>query len=474
MRAARRVISVCPNPKSKFEIRNSHELAGFDFHVLAHELGGHAFLVEQVEADAAALEDFLELAQGVPLEVASEFSIKVVDAARAGAGEERGGAGGGEHIHEDEVLAPDEVDAVGEALGEHRVVEGGEDDEEGALAEAEADEGADFLKVGGDGAGLEGEQGVAAGVVVGFAAAGADEFFHAIAEGEDAEQVALALGGDAEDEGGGDEALEHGGLAGGSGFEDGAGAEAGGVEDHIDLLGALDLEDFGDGMAALGGGFPVDFVVAVAGDVLAEFLEFAAFADLPAGVDAGVAAVEEQGGDVFALVEEVRIDAELGGDGLAGASGPEAEGGGRLEVDLVEGILTAASGAAGPGEAGKRGADRGGEVFVFARDLGREREAEAERARGLAFVVNEDVDGAVAVFLQPDDFGDFDAEAGDGAGGGESVAEDDEEKKRDGCGGGDEQAGERASDSCEREDDEGGPEDEACAGSDQRRLRVEC
>src|SRR6185436_16098163 len=56
--------------------------------------------------------------------------------------------------------------------------------------------------------------------------------------------------------------------------------QAGGVYDYVHFLRALNLEHFGDRVSAPGGGLPVDLIVVVAGDVVAELFEFAAAAHL--------------------------------------------------------------------------------------------------------------------------------------------------------------------------------------------------
>lgn len=69
----------CLSPRTAVAL-NLDELAGADFGVLGdhlrRELGG----VEQGEADAAALEDLLELAEFVPAEVAGKAAVNVVRA----------------------------------------------------------------------------------------------------------------------------------------------------------------------------------------------------------------------------------------------------------------------------------------------------------------------------------------------------------------------------------------------------------
>jgi len=65
-------------------------------------------------------------------------------------------------------------------------------------------------------------------------------------------------------------------------------------------------------MTPFGRGFPVNFVVTVAGDVFAKLLEVTALADLALGMQAEAAAIQEESGEIFALGQEVGIDANLG------------------------------------------------------------------------------------------------------------------------------------------------------------------
>lgn len=87
------------------------------------------------------------------------------------------------------------------------------------------------------------------------------------------------------------------------------------------------MEDFGDGVSSFGGGFPVNFVIAVAGEILAKFFEVATLADGATGVGSEGAAFEEDGGDVFAFGKKIGIDANFGWGELVGAANPEAKGG---------------------------------------------------------------------------------------------------------------------------------------------------
>ncbi len=53
-----------------------------------------------------------------------------------------------------------------------------------------------------------------------------------------------------------------------------------GIDDDVDLLRALDLKNFGDGLAAARGGFPVNLIETVAWSIFAQLFEFAAAAQL--------------------------------------------------------------------------------------------------------------------------------------------------------------------------------------------------
>ena len=79
-------------------------------------------------------------------------------------------------------------------------------------------------------------------------------------------------------------------------------------------------------MSAPRGGFPVDGVETVAGNVLAQLLEIAALPDLAHGLRATVACPQKEGGDLFALGFQVGIDPHLDGLGIAAANIPKRKG----------------------------------------------------------------------------------------------------------------------------------------------------
>jgi hypothetical protein len=329
----------------------SEGLSAFDVEVPRDQGGCEGIRGAHGEGDTAVLEHGLKFAQTAPLEVAGEGAMEVVDVLHAIMGEDGfDGWSAGLHDHA-EVLAAEQVDAPEESLGGDGIVEGSEEEEEGAAAETDADEGGEFLEVWGDGAGLEVDELFAAGTEVGGAVVGADERLDLGSEGDEAEEVALTFGDGAKDEGGLDELFEERfGPAGtrglGGGFEDAAG-EAGSVDDDIHLLRPFDLEDLGDRVTALGGGAPVDVVDGIAGDVLAELLEVTALADLPEGARTGKGAGQE-GGVRLEAGGEVGLDADLALDRKGSAMKPESEGRRGLGVAGDDGIGAALRGEEGP------------------------------------------------------------------------------------------------------------------------------
>ncbi len=222
------------------------------------------------------------------------------------------------------MLPGDDIDIAQKIFRKDGIVERGEDNDEGTAAQTQADEAANLVEIGIHGARLEGIDGIAAGLIVCGAGAGPDEIFDTVGKGEEAEEVALLFGGEADEEGGGNVAFD--GIL--------AGAEAGGVEGDVDLLGAFDLENLGDRAAAAGGGLPMNVLGAVAGDVVAQFFKFPALADLALDMTAEGAA--EHQAQAEAVFLEIRIDADLGGNGQAAAYVPKSERRGSLCVGGVE------------------------------------------------------------------------------------------------------------------------------------------
>ena len=146
----------------------------------------------------------------------------------------------------------------------------------------------------------------------------------------------------------------------------------------------------------------MDFVEAVAGDVHPQLFKIASLPGGALGVRAELAALEEDRGDVFPLVEKIGIHAQLGAQRVAGPRRPEAERRHRFEIHAIEKILTTPRRRDRPVEPGNLRARREQRLAVFACgfDLARERETDPQPARVLRVVLDADLHGARPVFLQ--------------------------------------------------------------------------
>jgi len=123
-------------------------------------------------------------------------------------------------------------------------------------------------------------------------------------------------------------------------------------------------------MAALGGGFPVDLVVAVARNILTELLELATFADLALRVNTEPAPVQEQGRELPALAEQVRVHAHFRVGGHGPANGPEPQRRRTLEIDVLQRKHAASQRRARPGHLRSRRVSlkRDKLLFVFVKN----------------------------------------------------------------------------------------------------------
>src|SRR6185369_15701735 len=353
---------------------SSDQLSLFDAEVLGNQFGAEPFVLQERKADAAPLQDLLKFPQLLPKQMSAEMLIEIIEGGQVGIGEQRDDSGRLNHADQDQVLAADQVDVADETFREDRVIQGGQEENERAAAQSQADESADFIIIGGRFPGLQGIEGIAAGAVMGLAVAGAEEGVDLVGKGEDAEQVALLLRRQSEHEGRGNETFQDGvgvgafGRAGQgkAGFGSRiAGRETGGIEDDVHLLGALDLEDFGDRLPALGGGFPMDFIESIAGNVFAELFEIASAADLALGVEPEGAAMQEKGRQLVALAEQAGIDAQFRGGGQGFADRPKAEPRSRFNPHGLDSEIPPAAGAAGPAEAGPLASFGQGDEGVF-------------------------------------------------------------------------------------------------------------
>ena len=92
----------------------------------------------------------------------------------------------------------------------------------------------------------------------------------------------------------------------------------------------------------------MNLVVIVAGDIFTEFFEVAAFADLPLGVHAEGAPIQKQGRQIFPLMEQVRVNTDLGLHRNGFAHRPEAAGRTAFQVRGVEPVIAPLERGAGP------------------------------------------------------------------------------------------------------------------------------
>src|SRR5687767_12166662 len=132
-------------------------------------------MIEQREPNAMVMQAFPQLAQFVPNQVTAETAINLGYALHVLAGKERIGFRWPQHVDADQVLPREEIDLFREAFGESRIVERGQENEQGAAAQAETQKGKEIVEVGRDARGLEAVERVAAKIVVGLAVLRANE-----------------------------------------------------------------------------------------------------------------------------------------------------------------------------------------------------------------------------------------------------------------------------------------------------------
>ena len=265
----------------------------------------------------------------------AEAAINLRDVLHVPAGKERIRFRRAQHVHAHQVLSREEIDLFREAFGECWIVERGQKNEQGAAAQAETEKGEEIVEVGRDARGLKAVEGVATEIVMGLAVLCANEALHLVGKNRQAKEIAALPGGEAKDEGAIDVALQDREAAGL------ARAQAGSIEHHVNLLGALDLENFRDRPAALGRRFPMHVVHAVAGDVIAELLEVSPLPHLPDRPRAGVAAMKENGGEILPLGKKIGISAKLGADAQCFPDVPEAKDGRRFQGHALDGETAA-------------------------------------------------------------------------------------------------------------------------------------
>jgi hypothetical protein len=200
----------------------SEGLAAFHVEVPRDEGGCQAVRGGGGERHAAVLEDGLEMAEILPAQVSGDGSADVIHRLDVGVGEHGFDLRRAGLHHDAQVLATHDVDGMDKIFGGDGIVERGEEQQEGATPESDAEERGEFVEVRGDGADLEIDELFAATVEVGGAVVGADEGPHGRVEGDESEQIPLTFGGGPQEQGGLVEMLDlgfgrEGGLLGISG-----------------------------------------------------------------------------------------------------------------------------------------------------------------------------------------------------------------------------------------------------------------
>ena len=245
------------------------------------------------------------------------------------AGEQRTHAGGLRDVDQHQVAARQHRDFALEGLGQQRIVERGEEDQQRAPPQVDLQAGEDFAEIRADALGAQVVDGFAAEAEMIQAAARAHEAVRAVAEGDQAEAVALALGHQRQVQRGVHVAFQNA-LARG---------QPRGIDHRVDLLRVLHAVQFHHGKGAPRGGLPVDVFEAVAGDVVAQVVELAALADLAAQAQPGVGGLQEERGG--GAVAQIGIDAEGAIHGARRAHCPQAQRRRRFDVDLAQGMVAA-------------------------------------------------------------------------------------------------------------------------------------
>src|SRR5262249_54711742 len=103
------------------------------------------------------------------------------------------------HVDEDEMLTANEVHIAHETFRQQMVVQRGQENQQCAMAQSQADKRADLVVIRSNDVRLKSIKRVATGTEVRFAVFGAHESFDLIGECEQPKEIALLLGGQAKD-----------------------------------------------------------------------------------------------------------------------------------------------------------------------------------------------------------------------------------------------------------------------------------
>ena len=131
--------------------------------------------------------------------MAAEMLVEFVERGDIRVGEKRRGARRLQHIDQDEVLTPNQLNVAHEAFGQERIVQRSKEHQQRAPAQAQPQEGAKLIVIRRYDPRLEGVKRIAAIAVMGLAVFGPDEVVHFVGEGEQTEQIPLLFCSQAQD-----------------------------------------------------------------------------------------------------------------------------------------------------------------------------------------------------------------------------------------------------------------------------------
>jgi hypothetical protein len=151
----------------------------------------------------------LKLAQFLPLQMAAEPAVQIIQAGNVRVREKRLHARHRQHVHQHQMVPPDQIHVADEAFRQRRVIQRGQEHQQRAPAQPQPDEHAQFIKVRRGDFRLQGVKRIAARAVMGLAVFGAHELFHLVRKRQQAEQIPLPLRRQPEHQRGGHETFQN-------------------------------------------------------------------------------------------------------------------------------------------------------------------------------------------------------------------------------------------------------------------------
>src|ERR1043165_4500865 len=115
--------SSTPTPQHSNTPPSSYQLPLLHVEILGNELRAQFFVVQQRKAHAAPLQHLFQFTQFVPEHVSAQALVDLIERAQVHIREKRSDTWRLEHVHQDQMLAADQVQAANKTLGEHRIVQ---------------------------------------------------------------------------------------------------------------------------------------------------------------------------------------------------------------------------------------------------------------------------------------------------------------------------------------------------------------